>query len=155
MSCAVIPCDNLLLCVYSIQSAFHNSWFHKKWVNLCNRNYDGGISSFLLCYAQSPVMSDPVQSHGLQPTRLLCPWDFPGKNTLVGCHFLPRGSSQPKDRTRVSCESCIGSNSLPLCQLRSPKVDCNFLLQGLANSPFPTSSCHWVITKVLPYRRAA
>ena len=22
------------------------------------------------------------------PTRLLCPWDFPGKNTGVGCHFL-------------------------------------------------------------------
>ena len=27
---------------------------------------------------------------GLQPTRLLCPWDFPGKSTRVGCHCLPR-----------------------------------------------------------------
>ena len=27
-----------------------------------------------------------LQPHGLQPTRLLCPWDFPGKNTGVGCH---------------------------------------------------------------------
>ena len=26
--------------------------------------------------------------HRLQPTRLLCPWNFPGKNTGVGCHFL-------------------------------------------------------------------
>ena len=26
--------------------------------------------------------------HGLQPTRLLCPQDFPGKNTGVGCHFI-------------------------------------------------------------------
>ena len=26
--------------------------------------------------------------HGLQPTRLLCRWDFPGKYTGVGCHFL-------------------------------------------------------------------
>ena len=25
---------------------------------------------------------------GLQPTRLLCPWDFPGKSTGVGCHCL-------------------------------------------------------------------
>ena len=25
------------------------------------------------------------------PTRLLCPWDFPGKNTGVGCHFLIQG----------------------------------------------------------------
>ena len=30
-------------------------------------------------------------THGLQPTRLLCPWDFPGKNTGVGCHFLLQG----------------------------------------------------------------
>ena len=28
-----------------------------------------------------------LQSHGLK-TRLLCPWDFPGKNTRVDCHFL-------------------------------------------------------------------
>ena len=29
-----------------------------------------------------------LRSHGLQPTRLLRPWDSPGKNTGVGCHFL-------------------------------------------------------------------
>ena len=34
-------------------------------------------------------MSDSVRPHGsLQPTRLLCPWDSPGTNTGVGCHFL-------------------------------------------------------------------
>ena len=31
------------------------------------------------------------QPHRPQPTRLLCPWDFPGKNTGVGCHFLLQG----------------------------------------------------------------
>ena len=40
------------------------------------------------CWAQRP--------HGLQPTRLLCPWDFPG--TGVGCHCLlwlaPHSSSK-------------------------------------------------------------
>ena len=34
------------------------------------------------------VMSDPQQPHELQPTRLLHPWDFPGKSTGVGCHCL-------------------------------------------------------------------
>ena len=34
------------------------------------------------------VMSDSSRPHGLQPTRLLCPWDFPGKCTGVGCHCL-------------------------------------------------------------------
>ena len=35
--------------------------------------------------------------------RAPLPWDFPGKNTGVDCHFLLRGSSQPRNRTRVSC----------------------------------------------------
>ena len=34
------------------------------------------------------VVSDSLQPHGLQPARLLCPGDFPGKNTRVGCHLL-------------------------------------------------------------------
>ena len=33
-------------------------------------------------------MSNSVQPHRRQPTRLLCPWDSPGKNTGVGGHFL-------------------------------------------------------------------
>ena len=37
------------------------------------------------------VMPDSSQPHGLQPTRLLCPWDFPGKNTGVGSHLLLQG----------------------------------------------------------------
>ena len=32
-----------------------------------------------------------LRPHGLQPARLLCPWHSPGKNTGVGCHFLPQG----------------------------------------------------------------
>ena len=34
------------------------------------------------------VVSDSVQPHRRQPTRLPRPWDSPGKNTGVGCHFL-------------------------------------------------------------------
>ena len=34
------------------------------------------------------VVSDSSRPHGLQPTRLLHPWDFPGKSTGVGCHCL-------------------------------------------------------------------
>ena len=36
-------------------------------------------------------MSNSLSPHGLQPTRLLCPWNFPGKNTGVGCHVLLQG----------------------------------------------------------------
>ena len=37
-------------------------------------------------------VSNSWQSHGLQPTRLLCLQDFSSKNTGVGCHFLLQGS---------------------------------------------------------------
>ena len=39
-------------------------------------------------------MSDSSRPHGLQPTRLLRPWDFLGKSTGVGCHCLLRYSGQ-------------------------------------------------------------
>ena len=56
------------------------------WVYTCKRMK---LDSYLT-YARlvTSVMSDSLWSHGLQPARLLCPWDFPGKNTEVGCHFL-------------------------------------------------------------------
>ena len=39
------------------------------------------------------VVSDSSWPHGLQPTRLLRPWDFPGKSTGVGCRCLLQGLS--------------------------------------------------------------
>ena len=39
------------------------------------------------CFSRS-VVSDSCDPQGLQSTRLLCPWDAPGKNTGVGCHAL-------------------------------------------------------------------
>ena len=46
------------------------------------------------------VVSDPQRPHGLQPTRLLHPWDFPGKSTGVGCHclLLPKGNREREIR---------------------------------------------------------
>ena len=38
--------------------------------------------------AVTSVVSDSVRPHRQQPTRLRCPWDSPGKNTGMGCHFL-------------------------------------------------------------------
>ena len=43
--------------------------------------------------------SDPQRPHGLQPTRLLCPWDFPGKSTGVGCHCLLLLSADSLEKT--------------------------------------------------------
>ena len=46
-----------------------------------------------------PILCDPMD---YSPTRLLRPWDFPGKNTGVGCHFLPWEIFLTKGLTWVS-----------------------------------------------------
>ena len=43
------------------------------------------------CEVSCSVAPDSLQPCGLQPTRLLCPWDSPGKSTGVGCRFLLQG----------------------------------------------------------------
>ena len=44
-----------------------------------------GVCEYALNHS---VMSYSLRPHGQQPARLLGPWDFTGKNTGVGCHFL-------------------------------------------------------------------
>ena len=46
---------------------------------------------YILSKQSHSVMSNSLWPRGLQPTRLLSPWDSPGKNTGVGCHFLLQG----------------------------------------------------------------
>ena len=48
------------------------------------------------------MVSDSLWPHGLQSTRLLYPWNSPGKNTGVGSISFSRGSSRPRDQTQVS-----------------------------------------------------
>ena len=43
------------------------------------------------CLPSCTLMSDALRSYGLQPTRLVCPWNFPGKYNGVSCHFLLQG----------------------------------------------------------------
>ena len=52
------------------------------------------------------IMSDFLRPRGLQPTSLLCPWDFPGKNTGVACHALLQGNLPNPEN--ISCISWTG-----------------------------------------------
>ena len=52
--------------------------------------------------AVASVVSNSVWPCGLQPARLLCSWDSPGKNTRVGCYALLKGISWPRVQTCVS-----------------------------------------------------
>ena len=59
-------------------------------------------------------MSDSVQPHRQQPIRLPRPWDSPGKNTGVGCHFLLQCM-------KVKSESEVTQS----CPTLSDPMDCN------------------------------
>ena len=48
----------------------------------------GRLKGICCCCYVASVMSNSVRPHRWQPTRLPHPWDSPGKNTGVGCHFL-------------------------------------------------------------------
>ena len=60
---------------------------------------DGGLVA-KLC----PTLGTPWT---MQPTRLLCPWDFPGKNTGVGCHSHLQGIFPTQGLNRVSWEDIL------------------------------------------------
>ena len=54
-----------------------SSWFEK--LDTVSRS---------VCITAVEWLSRVLPPHGLLPARLLCPWEFPGKNTGVGCHAL-------------------------------------------------------------------
>ena len=81
-------------------------------------------------------MSDSVRPHRRQPTRLLHPWDSPGKNSGVGCHFLFQ-------RMKVKCESEVTQLCLTLrdpmdCSLPGSSVHGIFQARVLEELPFPS-----------------
>ena len=82
-------------------------------------------------------MSNSVQPHGLQPTRILHPWDFPGKSTGVGCHCLLRARwlSGGQFTERQKC----------LQQCKQPPTPCSsvqFSRSVVSNSLRPHESQH-------------
>ena len=68
----------------------------------------------LLLLLSHSVVSDSVRPHRQQPTRLLHPWDSPGKNTGVGCHFLLQCM-------KVKSESEVAQS----CPTLSDPMDCS------------------------------
>ena len=65
-------------------------------------------------------MSDSVRPHRRQPTRLCHPWDSPGKNTGVGCHFLLQ-CRKVKSESEVT-QSCLTLRNPMDCRLPGSSV---------------------------------
>ena len=80
------------------------------------------------------AMSDSLQPYGLQPTRLLCPWNSPGKNT-----GLPFPSPEDLPDPRIKLESpALQADSLPF---EPPEKSCIYVY-----------ACVYTKTKGFQYR---
>ena len=71
-----------------------------------------------MCVLCCLVVSNSLWPHRLQPARLLCPWNFPGKDTGVGCHALLQGIFPTQGSNPRLLHWKAGS--LPLSHLGSP-----------------------------------
>ena len=75
-----------------------------------SNNYQS-YNGLLLLLLSGLAVSDSMQPHRQQPTRLPRPWDSPGKNTGVGCHFLLQ-RMQVKSQSEVAQSCPILSNPM-------------------------------------------
>ena len=123
-------------------------------------------------------MSDSLATHGLEPSRLLCPWDFPGKSTGVVCQFLLQGifltqgsnpglphwqagslpptlPGKPKSAIHIPQFSpSVMSDSLRPCGLQHTRLPCPSPTPGAYSDSRPWSQwCHTttISSSVIPF----
>ena len=88
---------NIFSCLLAIKIIIY--WCCKLYIKITSTSYLLWKCENVSCL----VMSDSLHPHRLEPTRLLCAWNSPGKNTGLVVISLSRESSQHRDWTQVSC----------------------------------------------------
>ena len=97
-----------LFMIQTIRNAFFKSMAMTRYIANEDQKEMEPEEVCVKCVSHS-VMSDSLQPHGLQPTRPLCPWDFPGKNTRVVRHSLLQGifPTQESNSSLLPCRRIL------------------------------------------------
>ena len=93
-------------------------------------------------------MSDSVRPHRWQPTRLPHPWDSPGKNTGVGCHFLLQ-CMKVKSESEVT-QSCLTVSDPMDCSPSGSSIHGIFQARGLEWDAIASSQMYGQTVVYLP-----
>ena len=122
--------------LHRLRNRESSEFFHK--ISFCFLAADFTyVTISLLLLLLVSVVSDSVRPHRRQPTRLPRPWDAPGKNAGVGCHFLLQ-------YMQVKSESEVAQ----LCPTLGDPTDCS-LPGSSAHEIFPGKStgvgCHCLL----------
>ena len=104
-------------------------------------NSNIACSEIQLLFFSHQVISNSFATPLTVPARLLCPWDFPGKNTGVGCCFLLQGIFQAQ-----------GSSPRRLLHWHWQAVSCFFSFSFLPCSLLPQFICEALGTAQTPHR---
>ena len=94
-----------------------NRWLTGGTINIWYRENRESVTCSVVC--------DSLWLHGLQPTRLLCPWNSPGKNTGVGSHSLLQGIFLTSNLGLLHCRQTVYSLShwrIPMIQKKKKWV---------------------------------
>ena len=100
----------------------------------------GAPDTLLLLLLSRFSLSDSVWPHRQQPTRLRRPWDSPGKNTGVRCHFLLQ-CMKVKSESEVA-QSCTTLNDPMDCSPPGSSVHGIFQARGLERGAIPWYTAH-------------
>ena len=108
-----------------LKNRYRNDFHLLQWWN-ANRTHFGPqrhscLAPVCMCVC-SISLSDSLWPHGQQPARLLCPWNFPGKNSGVGCHLLLQTIFQAQGWNL--CLLHWQLDSLPLAASGKPQLPC-------------------------------
>ena len=92
-------------------------------------------------------MSNSWRPHGLQPTRLLRPWDFPGKRTGVGFHFLLQ-CMKVKSESEVA-QSCPTPSDPMDCSIPGSSVHGIFQARYWSRLPLPSPNTRSLLSLLM------
>ena len=96
-----------------------------------------GLYYHLKAAAAKSLQSCPtLRPHRWQPIRLPCPWDSPGKNTGVGCHFLLQ-CVKVKSQSEVA-QSCLTPSDPMDCSPPDSSIHGIFQARVLEWVPLPS-----------------
>ena len=109
-----------LLALFSVCNSIHFTHIYCL-VNMFHKGRKDRKLQLILCvcHAKSLQSCLTLRPYGLQPARLLCPWDSHGKNTGVGCHALLQGIfiTQGSNARLLHCRQilyCLSHQGSPL-----------------------------------------
>ena len=108
----------MFVLVLALVFSFSHSHFEFLCLRTCSNRIEAAAAAAAAKSLQSrPTLCDPIRR---QPTRLPRPWDSPGKNTGVGCHFLLQ-CMKVKTESEVT-QSCPTRSDLINCSLPGSSV---------------------------------